>query len=364
MAEVDFLKKSDGEKYDLFLKRNSDSYIFHTPEWKTVLEQTFNLKSYYIIAKDSTGNICGVLPLFYVNGFSNNKLVSLPYSTYGGLIADIGYADSILKKAFDLKEKLKCDFLQIRQPPNKKYEFLLEENGMNKVEIRVDQYLFLEPPECLIGKLGRSSITSIKKANNYNVSVKQVSVENEVNFKKIYTLETITKRRKGYFPPHINYFYNLWKYLHPKDYLKIYFSEKDGKLLSYDIFLTYKDRILGINNGTNKMGRKTGANPLMIWNAIKQSYADGFKIFDLGSTPDVNKGFISDDFKGLYDFKKSLNTTSIPYSYFYYPKNIGMEKGNLRELSNFERFGRMIIKRAPVSILKKIGPYFTKKYFL
>ena len=46
----------DKEKYDKFLMEKSDSFVFHTIEWKNVLEKTFNYKPFYIIATDNEDN--------------------------------------------------------------------------------------------------------------------------------------------------------------------------------------------------------------------------------------------------------------------------------------------------------------------
>lgn len=359
MKSIEYLLESENEKYNEFLQKNQDSYIFHTIEWKNVLEKTFGIKPYYILAKDSKNSIRGVLPLFYIKNFSGKKLISLPFSVFGGLIADEGYAEPLLLKAIDLKEGLNCDFIQIRQPPNNNCELLIEKNNLNKVKIRLDQQILLGHPDFLWSKLHNSCHKGIKKAQNNNVIVKKLVDEKKL--KEVYKLELITKKRLGILPPSLDYYKNLWKFLHPGDYIDIFITEQDGEILSSNIFLKFKDRIIGISNATNMKGRKTSANYFMIWEAIKSSYNAGFKVFDLGSTPDVTKEPVSNEFEGILTFKNSFGTANIPYCYFYYPKNVGVNAGNLREKSFATKLGINLLKKSPICISRTIGPYFVKK---
>ena len=56
---------SEGE-WRRFLDVCSDATLYHTPEWKTFLEKTFDYKSLYLFAFDESGQLTGMLPLFEV----------------------------------------------------------------------------------------------------------------------------------------------------------------------------------------------------------------------------------------------------------------------------------------------------------
>ncbi|HEC92579.1 MAG TPA: GNAT family N-acetyltransferase, partial [Candidatus Atribacteria bacterium] len=301
MIEVEYLRHIDEQRYNEFLYRVSDSHIFHTPEWKKVIERSFNLKPYYIIAKNSNGTIVGALPFFYVKKLTKKKLTSLPFSIYGGVIAtDLNCINSLIQELFKLKETLSCDFVEIKQPPNNQYNILLEKNSLRGVQIRVDQYIPLKPPIVLWNKLKRSCYTAIKRAKKKGIIVKRINDKNYLN--KIYNLEVLTRKRLGIPIPRFDYYLNLWKFLYPK-YLEIFVSEKDDDILSSDIFLKFRNTILGMHNASTIEGRRLGANTLMIWEAIKWGYQEGYKIFDFGSTPDISKEGVSPKYDGLFTYK-------------------------------------------------------------
>ncbi|RJS71848.1 hypothetical protein CW714_05200, partial [Methanophagales archaeon] len=64
--EVQQLDKNDYNRWNDFLKTHKNATIFHTIEWKNVLEETFGYKPEYLVVKNSEGKIVGISPAFSV----------------------------------------------------------------------------------------------------------------------------------------------------------------------------------------------------------------------------------------------------------------------------------------------------------
>ena len=104
----------ENEWKDFLLSCNNAS-IYHTPEWKTFLEKTFNYDSHYLFAKDSCGNIVGLLPLFHVKSkLTGNRLCSLPFSHNCGYIGSRDAEHFLINEGLDLYSKLDANFFEIR----------------------------------------------------------------------------------------------------------------------------------------------------------------------------------------------------------------------------------------------------------
>lgn len=109
------LLKPDVARWDDFVTDCKEATFFHRSGWKTVIEQAFGHKTYFLYA-ERNGDIEGVLPLGHVKSplFGNN-LISLPFCVYGGIAASTDEARQLLKTAAcDLAEDLKVDSLEMR----------------------------------------------------------------------------------------------------------------------------------------------------------------------------------------------------------------------------------------------------------
>ena len=85
---LELLQKSDYQKWDDFVNLHPNSTIFHTIQWKTVIEKSFHYQPLYLVLKNSENKIVGIAPSFLVKklGISNKIISSLPFFEYGGCL--------------------------------------------------------------------------------------------------------------------------------------------------------------------------------------------------------------------------------------------------------------------------------------
>jgi FemAB-related protein (PEP-CTERM system-associated) len=110
-----FLDGSCEARYADYVAGRDDATFFHELGWKRAVERTFGHESWYLMAERS-GGVVGVLPLFQVNSILAGRLLtSLPYATYGGVLADDGdAAHSLLTEAKAIARHIGARSIELR----------------------------------------------------------------------------------------------------------------------------------------------------------------------------------------------------------------------------------------------------------
>jgi FemAB-related protein (PEP-CTERM system-associated) len=82
------LDADTAEAWRAYVDRHPGGTLFHGLAWKRAVERAFGHRSRGLLAWRS-GEVVGVFPLFEVNSLlAGRLLVSVPYATYGGILAD------------------------------------------------------------------------------------------------------------------------------------------------------------------------------------------------------------------------------------------------------------------------------------
>jgi FemAB-related protein (PEP-CTERM system-associated) len=102
-------------QYADYVARHVDATFFHELGWKQAVERAFGHESWYLLAERDQ-QIVGVLPLFQVNSLlAGRLLVSVPYATYGGVLADDAEASfTLLSEAKSIAERMGARSVELR----------------------------------------------------------------------------------------------------------------------------------------------------------------------------------------------------------------------------------------------------------
>jgi lipid II:glycine glycyltransferase (peptidoglycan interpeptide bridge formation enzyme) len=360
--DIDLYEEKDKKEYNNFLLKYSNSHVFHTLEWKNVIERTFKIKPFYLVAKDYKNKIRAILPFFYSKNLLKRYLISLPWSEYGGFIGEKKNLKALIEKAIELKQELKCKYILIRQPPTDKFiERTFEHSGFKKKELRVKHIigLFNKNKNILWTDLNNKNRNTIRKAIKNNVVIDRLVDREELD--KIQKLELNCAKRLGLFNPSINYYENIWDELFPKKYLEILIAKHENEIIGFGIFFTKNKKFHHIHLGYNQKARRLGANNYLLWNALERSQEQGYEFFDLGNSAIDIRGKIHNDFKGIYYYKNSFNTSNIRYNWFFYPE-YRLSFDSLTDNSFLSNLTKRIVKKIPYSILDVFGTIIIRKF--
>ena len=59
-VSIDVNPVVDVGEWQAYVERHPDSSLFHLPQWKTVLDESFPHKPTYVFARDTGGHLCGL----------------------------------------------------------------------------------------------------------------------------------------------------------------------------------------------------------------------------------------------------------------------------------------------------------------
>lgn len=107
--------QGDASEWDAFVASRPGAAGYHGYAWRDIMRKSFRHESYYLAAK-TEGVLSGVLPLVHMKSLLfGNFLVSLPFVTYGGLLArDDASAKVLLQAAEDLRARLGARHVELR----------------------------------------------------------------------------------------------------------------------------------------------------------------------------------------------------------------------------------------------------------
>ena len=211
--KIDYYSEKDKNEYTNFLLKYPNSNIYHTVEWKEVIERHYHLKPYYLIARDRNKKIRAVLPSFFIKNMYGKRIDSVPYSIYGGAIGEKEYAISLVKKIFKINKELKCNYLIFRQYPPE-YGDIYNDFDIRKIEERWNQSLELKDLTRLWYDIDKSNRNSIRKARKCNVVIERMTAVKDIQH--FYHLELIIRKKFGVITPSIEFFKILWDVTDPK----------------------------------------------------------------------------------------------------------------------------------------------------
>lgn len=227
------------------------------------------------------------------------------------------------KKLIDLKKLKKYKPLFIKIQP-----FLLKDKKLNikdnkKINLRTDKspllptktiWIDLTKTEKEIFKnINKKTRYSIKQAKKNKVKIK-IILGNKITTKtlnKFYLLWIKNKPHNWLFKPsfkELNYLVNSFK-----DKCFFVLSFKKNNLISGVFILQSVNMSFYWIGITSVLGKKLSAQPLCLWQAIKQSKKRNLKIFDFEGIwdqrfPNLNKGW-----KGFSKFKKSFGGREVEF---------------------------------------------------
>ncbi len=337
-----------------------DSYVLHHPEasvyhlwfFKTVVEKTYRHRSHYLVAKNETGTITGVLPLFYIPSFFLGKsLVSIPFCDYGGILAsDLESQKALLSKAFELKEAFKAEYIELRQT-NQLHDIAADYPHLSsKIDIvtsKVRMKVALpETPDALFASFPAKLKSQIRKPQKEGCTTKCGGVELIDDFYKVF----------------VHNMRDLGSPVHSKKMIENTISLYS---LKSRLFVVYQgetpvacscvagsgDTLVNPWASFDRRYQKIAPNMLLYWEMLQYAVNEKYHDFDFGrSTPD----------EGTFKFKAQWGAQ--PHQLYWYKIGVEKSEGTVSE-GNKQGFIN-VWQKLPIPVTKIVGPVLRKQLHL
>lgn len=307
------------------------------------------------LAFRKNGSIVAVLPAAAARSlFFGRKLVSQPFSEYGGLLVDpvLGVAETR-----DIARLLDGYF-----QANGRFR-VLEMHGNRGVPAEIRDELFvpqnrhhtailaLTKPADEIWKqvVDYSVRKGVNKARKEGLTAIEECSETVLR-DRFYPLYLKSMKRLGV-PPHSLAYY-LRCHEHFGDAMKIFWAVRDGRFLAGLLGFTCGSRVNIVNTVSEPEAWKYSPNDLIHWEFIRWACENGFRYFDFGSVR----------YDGQRTFKKKWGTIFEDYAYYVICRDAVQEANATFSSSSasMTRLSKIWSAYVPDAIARAAGPFARK----
>jgi FemAB-related protein (PEP-CTERM system-associated) len=291
IIQVKAYVEADAEAWQKYVCAHPSATVFHMMAWSRAVERTYGHRPMHLTAW-SDDRLVGALPLFLVKSiFVGRVLVSVPYATYGGILADSDeVTNSLLEAAEDLSAKSNAEYLELRHR---------DENNLNLPEIdRYDTFRkrLPENPDDVLPSLPKKTRAAARKG----LKVLTVGIGADL-LDPVYDLYSYTMRRLGS-PNFKRRLFHELQNGYGEDCVCLVVKD-DGKPVAGVISYVFRDEIVPYFSGSLPDGTRKNANNVMYLKLMEYAIERGLRWFDFNRTRRDNRG--PHAFKRYHGFEPS-----------------------------------------------------------
>lgn len=333
------LEPGQEKKWDAFVMSCSEASFFHRAGWKTVIEQAFGHKTWFLYA-ESGGRIEGVLPLAEIKSILfGHALISLPFCVYGGIAASSDEArDALNSEAQLLASKLDVGHLEYRnlrqQPPSSWATKDLYVTFRKEIDPDEEKNMLAIP---------RKQRAMVRKGIKAGL---RSEIEQDVD--RFFRAYSDSVHRLGT-PVFSKKYFQLLKKTFADD-CEVLTIVKDGRTISSVLSFYFRDEVLPYYGGGTEEARDVAGNDFMYWELMRRACAREYKIFDFGRSKIGT---------GAYDFKKNWGFAPQPLHYAYQLHRADTVPDTNPLNPKYQLFIKLW-RRMPLAMANAIGPHIVK----
>jgi len=294
---------------------------------------------------DNRAPVCKV-SLCVVKGIFGTRLISLPFSDYGGPLSDNTNLFEIgltLSKAVDfLAVEHSARYVLFKSASLGLAQVLLSK-GFNTIRNLGTYVVDLNRPFSEIESgFAKDVRRRMRKGEQDGLEI--LDQQDDDSIEEFYSIYLRDMKRHGSPPHNRRYFKRIWKTFGQSGELRLVGCNYQGNTIGFALHLLYKHTALFYMGVWPGNARRMGVPAFLIANSIKSFSEGGYRIYDFGRTvyPSSEAAF-KQSFGGNYRSQNSLVRI--------YNGDEFLEQSNwkYRTLSN-------VLRVTPLALLGKIGP--------
>lgn len=338
-VRVSELQPVDFARWDQFVSGCSEATFFHRAGWKTVLEQAFGHRAYFLYA-EADGRIEGVLPLAEVSSILfGHTLVALPFCVYGGVAATTERARRALDEAARmLAGELRVDHLEYRSRTPQQPDWVhrdLYVTFRKEIDPDVERNLLAIP---------RKQRAMVRKG------IKEgLKSEIDEGVDRFFAAYSASVHRLGT-PVFSRRYFQILMQVFGADCEVLTVTQGEGRLIASVLSFYFRDEVLPYYGGGTAAAREVAGNDFMYWEVMRRACERGIRVFDYGRSKLGT---------GSYDFKKNWGFEPQPLHYEYLLVNAKRVPDH-NPLNPKYRLFIKLWQRLPLPIANLIGPHIVK----
>jgi lipid II:glycine glycyltransferase (peptidoglycan interpeptide bridge formation enzyme) len=334
-------------RWEEFLQWHPRASLFHSSAWLSALRATYG---YQAVAYTTSrpGNILENAIVFckVESWLTGRRLVSIPFADHAEPLVDAeGDATAIAAALEGDLERERWDYLETR--PLQPFPAL---KAPYRRAVTYSYHLLDLGPGLsdLFDNLHKSSIQrKIRRAEREKLTYGEGTSPELLDH--FYGLFLLTRRRHRLPPQPKGWFANLMKSFGKA--LKIRVAYKDDRPVAAVVTITHKDTMSYKYGASDARFNHFGGMPVLLWKAIEEAKARGFRFFDFGRT--------NADQTSLMTFKNRWGTAESVLTYSRYSASERAIHFFDSSQSNWKaNWAKYVLSHLPQSIVSKTGEIF------
>lgn len=313
---------------------------YHRWVWKQVVEGTYGHTGFYLAAVCEE-SIVGVLPLFLINSrLFGRSLVSMPFSSYGGVLAETAEArDALLKKAIGIAREVRARHIELRQANATE---LAWSDVSNKVTMLVR---LPSTVDALWNSLSTGMRNKIRSARKHGLSWRVDGIESLDCFYSIFA-ENMRNLGTPVYPR--LWFENLCRLM--PETVKILSIWDDGKAVGAGLVTQFRDGAEWPWSATTTESRRKYSAVFLYWALLEWAIGAGMRTVDLGRcTPG----------SGTYEFKRHWKCEAQPLHWYFWLAP-GCAPPDMHADNPRFRLATRVWQRLPLPVANRLGPMIVR----
>jgi predicted N-acyltransferase len=347
------IEKHNEDEWNAYISKKENANIFHTLEWKKIIEKTYGYEPLYLISKGETG-IDGILPFFCIKTMSGKKFCSNPFSFYSEFLYDNQEAQKgMINEAINMANERRIDFIELKSTKKLCEQIISTLSLVEKSPYIVTKLDFPDANvENSYDKKLLKNIRTLKR--NFEKDGFEIGfIDNKKYLEKYYDVMVREYRDKHMMlcQPY-TLLRNIYETLYEKKMMDLLIIKKNERVLAGALFLKFNNHVEYFMGSSDQSYLRYSFSTILIDHALKYFSEKGFKSFNFGTS--------SRSQTGLIFFKERWGSKSTDLFYYYK----GVLSDNIPAPVDFEnsyKLARKMYKRMPISVIKKILPHVVKR---
>jgi serine/alanine adding enzyme len=333
---------SSPTEWDAYVSRHPHGSAYHLSAAVSIGNETFGLRTTYCVAREPGGQLIGVLPVVEQSSVLFGRFhVSLPFFTYGGILADdADVAGALARHAMDLARARRAGHLELRHTTSL--------SGLNLPQRtdKVSMVLPLPSSEAALSKqLGAKLRSQIRRAERDAPEIAWGGVELIHDFYGVFA-QTMHELGTPVYP--LRFFEVTCRAL--SGLIKVLIIRVRGQVQAAAILVSHGSRIEVPWAAATPSAKRAAINMRMYWEMLRESVRLEAQAFDFGrSTQD----------SGTYRFKAQWGAQPVQLHWHYWlPRGASIPK--LNHSNPKYALAASVWRRMPLWCANILGPHIVR----
>jgi serine/alanine adding enzyme len=324
--------------------------FFHQVDWINVLKETFHYDCDLILVKSNEEPI-GTMGVFTLNSLRTRRMVSYPFSDFGGPLLKEGYeqqfTNDLVPNLESLARTKRAQYLLIKHVPENLIPSF-ERRGFTIISgLCYFSLDLIQPLDKIVGSFERRTRNAIHHAERRGL---KFQIENLGKLDEFYRTYLGSMKRLGSPPQGMNFFRNVFSKFQSNDGLKLFSSEFEGRKVGFMLLLLH-NRIVHYYVGVwGNEGLKVGAPSFLNYSTIAWARENGFEEYNFGRTT-VDSG--------VYLYKRGYGGVIRPLNSMV--KRFDKSTTYLNANSRKFRLVSKMISLSPMFVVRLVGPFIKNR---